>query len=58
MRINLSVSFAEKDAARRLGARWDVARKVWYIEDVEDLQPFLKWMPQHLTTKHKAKRWK
>lgn len=30
MRINLQVPYAEKDAAKRLGARWDMARKVWF----------------------------
>lgn len=48
MRVNLKVPFAEKDKARALGARWDVARKTWYIEDVEDLEPFLPWMAEHL----------
>lgn len=30
MRTDLRVPFAEKDEAKRLGARWDAARKVWY----------------------------
>ena len=45
MRINLVTPFAEKDAAKALGARWDAARKIWYIVDVEDLTPFLRWIP-------------
>jgi Domain of unknown function (DUF5710) len=45
MRINLVTPFAEKDAAKALGARWDSAKKVWYIVDVEDLTPFLRWIP-------------
>lgn len=45
MRINLVTPFAEKDAAKALGARWDGTRKVWYITDVEDLTPFAKWIP-------------
>jgi hypothetical protein len=45
MRIDLVTPFAEKDAAKALGARWDGARKVWYITDVEDLTPFLRWIP-------------
>ena len=44
MRINLVTPFAEKDAAKALGARWDTTRKVWYIVDVEDLTPFLRWI--------------
>lgn len=49
MRINLNVPYAEKDQAKRLGALWDMARKVWYVEDLANLRPFLKWMPAHLT---------
>ena len=45
MRINLTTTFAEKDKVKALGARWDVARKTWYIEDVEDLTPFKRWIP-------------
>ena len=45
MRINLVTPFAEKDAAKALGARWDSIKKVWYIVDVDDLTPFLRWIP-------------
>ncbi len=45
MRINLVTPFAEKDAIKALGARWDAAKKVWYITDVADLTPFLRWIP-------------
>ena len=45
MRINLVTPFAEKDAVKALGARWDAAKKVWYITDVADLTPFLRWIP-------------
>ena len=45
MRINLVTPFAEKDAVKALGARWDGTRKVWYIQDVDDLSPFIKWIP-------------
>lgn len=49
MRINLTVPFEEKDKARRLGAKWDNARKVWYIIDMENIQPFIRWMtPQQV----------
>jgi hypothetical protein len=33
MRINLLTPFAEKDAVKALGARWDAAKKCWYIVD-------------------------
>lgn len=48
MRINLNVPFEEKDQARSLGAMWDAARKTWYVENKERLEPFLKWMPDRL----------
>lgn len=45
MRLNLKVPFAEKDEAKKLGARWDAGRKVWYVEGKEDLSPFSRWSP-------------
>jgi hypothetical protein len=45
MRINLVTPFAEKDAVKALGARWDGAKKLWYITDVADLTPFMRWIP-------------
>jgi hypothetical protein len=45
MRINLVTPFAEKDAAKALGARWDSAKKTWYIQNVADLTPFQRWIP-------------
>jgi hypothetical protein len=45
MRINLVTPFAEKDAVKALGARWDVTKKCWYITNVADLTPFARWIP-------------
>lgn len=45
MRTNLQVPFAEKDEAKRLGARWDPARRVWYVQNVTDLSAFARWLP-------------
>lgn len=45
-RIDLQVPFAEKDDAKRLGARWDAANKVWYVPDGIDSALFKKWLPQ------------
>jgi hypothetical protein len=45
MRINLVTPFADKDKAKALGARWDAVRKLWYIVDVADLTPFMRWIP-------------
>jgi len=40
----LQVPYAEKERAKKLGARWDIARKTWYIENVVDVTPFMRWM--------------
>jgi len=45
MRINLVTPFAEKDAVKALGARWDPKMKVWYVADTPDLTPFARWIP-------------
>jgi len=45
MRTDLKVPFAEKDAAKALGARWDPAKKIWHVVDAKDLTPFQKWIP-------------
>lgn len=45
MRFDLKVPFAEKDAAKKLGARWDAGRKLWYVVDKDDLAPFARWSP-------------
>jgi len=43
MRMNLKVPFAEKDEAKKLGARWDSVQKLWYVENKADMSPFSKW---------------
>ena len=48
MRITLNVPYAEKDQAKRYGAMWDACRKTWYVENIDRLEPLLKWMPEHL----------
>lgn len=45
MRLNLKVPFAEKDEAKKLGARWDAGRKLWYIEGKGDIARFSRWVP-------------
>ncbi|MDR1994283.1 MAG: DUF5710 domain-containing protein [Azonexus sp.] len=45
MRMNLKVPFAEKDEAKKLGARWDAARKLWYIDNDGKLAAFARWSP-------------
>lgn len=58
MRVNLNVPYAEKDAAKAAGARWDAARKCWYWQSSHESAlnvALLKWMPAHLTRKHLVK---
>lgn len=44
-RINLKCAFAEKDAVKNLGARWDPSKKVWWAQDTpENRTKFMKWM--------------
>lgn len=45
MRMNLKVPFAEKDEAKKLGARWDAARKLWYVDNDEKIAVFARWSP-------------
>jgi len=44
-RIDLSVPFADKNAARMLGARWDSLRRVWFVPSDRDATPFARWLP-------------
>lgn len=57
MRINLDCPYSEKDDAKRLGAKWDPSRKVWYVVDPDDLQPFARWIKgMGRPTEHQAKK--
>lgn len=42
-RIYLNVPFAEKDAAKALGARWDADNKKWYAPANIDITLFSQW---------------
>lgn len=41
----LNVPFAQKDAAKSLGARFDGAVKRWYVDEGLDLAVFAQWLP-------------
>lgn len=45
MRLNLKVPFAEKDQAKKLGAKWDAARKIWFVDGKAEISVFSKWSP-------------
>ena len=40
----LNVPFSEKDEAKRLGAKWDAARKKWYVPQGVNVEPFSRWV--------------
>lgn len=39
----LAVPFAEKDAAKKLGARWNADRRSWYVPPGTDVSLFSRW---------------
>lgn len=43
--VKLNVPFAEKDIAKRLGAKWNPKLKTWYVPSNVGLEPFQKWLP-------------
>lgn len=43
-RIYLNVSYAEKDEAKALGARWDNGCRKWYITAKLNVDQFKKWL--------------
>lgn len=42
--IILKVPYAEKDEAKALGAKWNNARKAWYIPDGQVATGFERWL--------------
>ncbi len=44
-RVDLCVPFSEKDEAKKLGARWDAAHKVWFVPEGLAAAPFVRWLP-------------
>ena len=42
----LNVPYAEKDEAKKLGAKWNSERKQWYAPSSDLYDKFAKWMPE------------
>lgn len=42
--LYLNVPYVEKDEAKKLGAKWDAAKKKWYVANKEDYPKFFKWI--------------
>lgn len=43
--VELVVPFAEKDEAKRLGAKWNSDRKVWFVPAGQATTTFARWLP-------------
>ena len=41
----LSCPYSEKDMAKKLGAKWDVSQKSWYVPSGVAISPFARWLP-------------
>jgi hypothetical protein len=54
--IKLNVPYAEKDQARRLGARWDATLKTWYAPPGVMLTSLERWLPKFDLNAKPAKR--
>ena len=50
MRTRLNVPDADIATAKKLGAQYDENKHEFFIENVEDIVPFLQWCPKHLLT--------
>ena len=51
-RVDLNCPYTDRNKAKRLGAQWDAEKKTWYIQGIEDLTPFLKWVGMSLDGVH------
>ena len=38
-------SYADKDDAKALGAKWDTAAKKWYVREGLSIGAFARWLP-------------
>ncbi|PHM64158.1 DNA primase [Xenorhabdus stockiae] len=45
LRIDLHVPDDEYETVRKLGAHWDAAAQIWYIDGSFDPAPFMHWLP-------------
>jgi exodeoxyribonuclease VII large subunit len=44
----LQTAYKDRERVKGLGARWDPARKQWYVPEGRDLAPFTTWLPAEL----------
>eukprot|EP00966_Prymnesium_polylepis_P299688 6925365-Prymnesium_polylepis.1 len=50
-RTYLNCFFAEKDQAKKLGARWDSLKRSWYVPEGEPIAPFARWLGSQHSSK-------
>ena len=48
-KIYLNVPYAEKDAAKAVGAKWDATNKKWFVSSELDITLFAKWQSSSIT---------
>jgi len=53
-RIDLRVPYREKDEAKRLGARWDPAARIWFVPEDLELARFARWLPTYFVPNVRA----
>ncbi len=41
----LNTAYKDREQVKALGAKWDAARKQWYVTSGRDLVPFAAWLP-------------
>lgn len=54
MKTYLNVPFAEKDFAKRYGAKWDAAAKKWYVSTAQVPLMLRRFMKHYQTPKPNA----
>lgn len=52
MSTYLVTTYQDKDHVKALGARWDPARRQWYVPSGRDLAAFAAWLPADLQVAH------
>lgn len=55
-KIYLNVPYAEKDAAKTLGAKWDPTKKKWYAPANTDISLFSEWQTESSPVRSKVKK--
>lgn len=46
MKTYLNVPYSEKEDAKKLGAKWDIKKKKWYIENLQNFDTVHQWLDE------------